>query len=239
MSATPFAALMDLVAFDKELMDSNRKISQLNAQVSSVQQSIADADTRLESIQQELHTVRKEVDSQELQMKELEAQEKNALARLDQVHNNKEYQSLQKELEGIRKQQFDNEQELVDVWNALENKQRQCNAYKAEHDARVKELLADVAQHSDDLLAEEKKRDELLNVRMTKEEKLPKEWREKYSMMHARVPDPVVKVVNDTCSACFFQVRHQDLLELARRKLLQCRECYRFLYQEFPGATGE
>ena len=68
---------------------------------------------------------------------------------------------------------------------------------------------------------------------------IPEEWLEKYSIMRTRVPNPIVSVKNGSCSACFHALTQQDMLNLQRRKLLQCRDCYRFLYIESPHVTQQ
>ncbi len=69
-----------------------------------------------------------------------------------------------------------------------------------------------------------------LQERAALEKNVPAEWLEKYASMRSRVPDPVVPVINGHCSACVYKVSDQDMLMLSRNKLLQCKDCYRFLY---------
>lgn len=76
-----------------------------------------------------------------------------------------------------------------------------------------------------ELISKEQARDD-------KEKCVPDEWLEKYSMMRMRVADPVVPVLNTSCSACFYTVTEQGMQQLSRNQLLQCKECYRFLYLE-------
>jgi predicted nucleic acid-binding Zn-ribbon protein len=44
------------------------------------------------------------------------------------------------------------------------------------------------------------------------------------------VADPIVPVFDGSCSACFYAMTGQDMQELYKNKLLQCRGCYRFVY---------
>ena len=53
---------------------------------------------------------------------------------------------------------------------------------------------------------------------------------EKYAVMRAKVTDPVVPVIDGSCSACFYKISPQDMQLLARRKLVQCKDCFRLLY---------
>jgi predicted nucleic acid-binding Zn-ribbon protein len=51
-------------------------------------------------------------------------------------------------------------------------------------------------------------------------------------MMRTRTADPVVPVLDGSCSACFHYLTEQDLLLIKKNKLMQCKGCYRFLYSE-------
>jgi predicted nucleic acid-binding Zn-ribbon protein len=50
--------------------------------------------------------------------------------------------------------------------------------------------------------------------------------------MKHNVPDPIVPVLNECCSACFYAVLYQDMVKLKKAELLPCRNCYRFLYYD-------
>ena len=56
-------------------------------------------------------------------------------------------------------------------------------------------------------------------------------------MMRERVSDPVVPILQGGCSACFYKTPEQDLILLKRNKLLQCKNCYRFLFFEKEAET--
>jgi predicted nucleic acid-binding Zn-ribbon protein len=50
--------------------------------------------------------------------------------------------------------------------------------------------------------------------------------------MKGSVPDPIVPVISECCSACYYSVLHQDMVKLKRSGVLLCRSCYRFLYYD-------
>ena len=68
---------------------------------------------------------------------------------------------------------------------------------------------------------------------------LPDEWLGKYEHMRGRVADPVVPVQQDSCSACFYSISSRDLQTLKQGDLLQCKDCYRFLYYKSDEAQAE
>src|SRR5260221_635295 len=66
--------------------------------------------------------------------------------------------------------------------------------------------------------------------RPAKEQLVPQEWLDKYASMRSKVENPVVPVAGDSCSACYYMISAPDLQALRRQKLVQCKDCYRFLY---------
>ncbi len=63
-------------------------------------------------------------------------------------------------------------------------------------------------------------------------DKIPADWLAKYERMKHNVDDPIVPVINGSCSACYYTVLYQDLLKLKKSGVLPCRNCYRFLYYD-------
>ena len=64
---------------------------------------------------------------------------------------------------------------------------------------------------------------------------VPAELLDNYEHMRGLVINPVVPVVHNSCSACFYPVPAQDLAILKKGKLLPCKSCYRILYIEDSG----
>jgi predicted nucleic acid-binding Zn-ribbon protein len=59
---------------------------------------------------------------------------------------------------------------------------------------------------------------------------MPAEWLEKYTIMRARVSDPVVAISHQSCSACSQMLTMQDMVRARHGALIQCQACYRLLY---------
>jgi predicted nucleic acid-binding Zn-ribbon protein len=67
---------------------------------------------------------------------------------------------------------------------------------------------------------------------------LPQEWQARYVSMQRLVPDPIVPVVSGLCSSCFYQIIARDVTLLKKQEILECKNCYRLLYQE-PEETAK
>lgn len=240
MTQTPFEKFIALVEVDQ-------KINSLNNQIATHRKKIADLGQESqahllahEKIKEKYEQTRKEVDAKELEMKILDQQESEKKIKLDQVANHREYQSIKSEIDLLKKSQHDLEESLISIWNQLENTKKELDASAIAHQQQDVQIKQQIEQNETQINQITDQIDELLKVRVELDQNMPLEWLEKYSIMRARVSDPVVPVLDGSCSACFYKVSAQDMQDLKRRKLVQCKDCYRLLYlQEAQQLTPE
>jgi predicted nucleic acid-binding Zn-ribbon protein len=166
------------------------------------------------------------------EMKDLDAKIKSKQDLFDRIANQREYKSAQQEIDALKKKQYDLEETLLEAWNELESLNRGYIETKTKLEKRITELedlITSCVQRKKELIQKISQRH---NERSALESGIPEEWIEKYSAMRAVVSNPVVPVINNACSACFYSVTQQDIARLKKNALLQCKECYRFLYME-------
>ena len=120
----------------------------------------------------------------------------------------------------------------MDVWQQLESFKEnggKNNNVKKEKIIQLKEGL----QVQKELLVDLKKKEKELEKKRSEAVKLvPKEWLCKYERMKHMVSDPIVPVISESCSACYYAVLRQDMYKLKKSGVLLCRNCYRFLYYD-------
>ena len=234
MNESPFRTFIELISFDRIIVKLEADLSTLEKEMRELKQQERVALESLEATKNVLNGAQKKVDTTEQDMKALDQKETEKKYRLENVTNHKEYQSIKSEIDILKEKQHQLEKDLLQAWNVLESakktyeqkqeeitqKTTQLHAALAEKEVKKTELLASIA--------------ELVKQRPEKEKSVPTEWVEKYAAMRSQVADPVVPVVNGNCTACYYKVPEQDLIMLRRNKLLQCKDCYRFLYIETP-----
>jgi predicted nucleic acid-binding Zn-ribbon protein len=143
-------------------------------------------------------------------MKTLDQQESEKKKRLETVANHKEYQSIKTEIDQLKKEQHELEDGLMSAWNQLETVKKEYeSALKAYEEQQTK--VHNQLEENNKKIADLKRQVD-------------------GSIMRAKVSDPVVPVVEGNCTACFYKVSAQDMQFLKRRKLVQCKDCYRLLY---------
>lgn len=230
MSEHPLQAFIDLVTFDREhvaLETDGQKFEQEIVDLNNKSLQLAQT---LEQAKTCLHDARKEVDERELEMKELDAQHEKEKERLETVTNTKQYQAIKNEIESLKKAQSNLDETLLDSWNRLETAQKEHGVLEKEVEKKLAEQQKAIQEKESSVVKVKARIEKLAKIRPDKEKLVPAEWLERYSMMRARVDDPVVPVLHGSCSACFWAIPSQDLLTLKRKALLQCNGCYRFLY---------
>lgn len=229
---SPFDSFIDLITFDQVLQKDELAIVHIEQEITQLKEQERQLESTLSAAKRDLHDIKKYVDTKELEMKELEAQEMDKKKRMDQVSTNKEYQSLKHELEAIAQQQLKLEDILISAWNERESVQKHYDEQvqdsvlkKQEIETAIEKKKADI--HEFEVAVAEKKK-----IRVEKESRVPQEWFEKYMAMRSQVSDPVVPVIDGCCNSCFHQLTDQEIIWINRNKLLQCKGCYRFLYNE-------
>ena len=80
--------------------------------------------------------------------------------------------------------------------------------------------------------------DELLKQQQVHyEEEAPAEYMQEFRRSKESVPNPVVPVIENHCSACYSQITVHDLAMLRRHILVTCSECFRKLYLPLSGES--
>ncbi len=230
MNKHPIQTFIALIDFDRGIHALQADIEKLQQEITELKEQELLAKHELKQAQDSVRKLRKDVDAQELEIKELDQQEKEKKKRLDDVSNYKVYQLLQNEIATLKQAQHEKEEILVELWNKLEAGQRNLEKYQATFEEKAQSLRAFIEEKEQKIITLRSDLDKLNADRPAKEKKVPEEWLERYSAMRARVSDPVVDIVQGSCGACFYTLSNQDMLRLKRGALLQCKGCYRFLY---------
>lgn len=232
MNELPIQKLIDLVNFDQEVHNLRIEIKNKHQELESLEQLIDKLEEEFQLTKNKLSDAKQEVARKELEMKELDEAEKKANSRLETAQDPKEYQSFKKEIEYLKAKQHDFEKELLAAWNAVEAVDREYKSKHVVYEEEMKKLQATIASIRDQIDEKQKVVTDSEVKRTEMVQGIPEEWLEKYGRMQSRVSNPVVPVINDACGGCFFKVLAQDMARLTKRALLQCKNCYRFLYLE-------
>lgn len=225
-------SLIDLITFDQKIYDIESASHKEKASISNLEEQLEALQTDLTTAQEKLNAAKKEVKQYETSMKEYDEKEKEKTLQLDGVSSDSEYKAIKKEIDYCKQQQHELEKHLVSAWNKLEQAEKVFEVSRSDIEKKSQELTEEIEKHKQELNSINSQAEQLKSERRPQEEGIPEEWLEKYNMIKSQNSNPLSYVVQDTCSSCFYPLTAQDLLDLDRKKLIQCRECYRFLYRK-------
>lgn len=230
MKEFPFHTFLNLVTFDRTIAVLEETIERKEAQLEQVQQQLQAHEQLQQQLKTAEHTAQKAVDLQELDVKTLDIRIAKIKYNLDNVANPKEYASLSKELAKAQLEQQELETSLLDAWHTLEASQRDVQRSQSTYREQQAEITAQLAALQQEINGCDEQMAALLAQRAEKQVGIPEEWLQKYEMMRNRITDPVVPIADKNCSGCAYVLSEQDLMRLSNRALLQCKHCFRFLY---------
>ncbi len=221
-----------LVSIDQKLGDINNEIKQAEKILKKDQQEIPKIEAEIEEEKRKHLQARKDVDHQELIANDLKSKEEEKRKLLDKTSNQKEYAAIQKEIKQLVQKVSGQEDLLMKTWHQLENTKEKNELGKKEKEEKIVQLTEGVQAQLESLKDLEANQAKMLEERDAAKKIVPTEWIAKYESMRHRVEDPIVPVLGENCSACFYTILRQDLSRLKKSGVLLCRNCYRFLYYE-------
>lgn len=230
MITDPFPFFLDLIAFDQSIIALHAERDKLHRELDDSRNAIAELHNEIETFKRAWVNAQKEVDAQELQMKELDDQERAAKKLLESTNSSKEAAGHKKEIEYLKQKQHSNEGALISSWHVLETTKHAYEQKKSEVTDKIAKLeesltsmQAKINALDHDLAERDKERENKVRL-------VPGELLEKYKAMRTRVSNPVVPIVDGSCSACFHHLTRQEITATKTKRLTQCSDCFRFLY---------
>jgi predicted nucleic acid-binding Zn-ribbon protein len=228
-------ALFSLQLVDSEIDKIKTLRGELPLEVQDLEDEIAGLETRLGNLKEEVATLEKavagkhnEIASAEALIKKYDDQQKN-------VRNNREYDSLSKELEfqtleielcnkKIKEFMYQLEDKKVVIGESevlLNDRSADLDTKRSELD----EIISDTQKEEDTLLKKSEKTQKII------EERLLTAYKRIRS--NARNGLAVVPVKRDACGGCFNQIPPQRQLDIkSRRKIIVCEYCGRILVDD-------
>jgi uncharacterized protein len=232
-------ALFELQKIDSEI-DRIRTIrGELPLEVRDLEDEIGGLETRIGKIQDEIKELDTEIVDRKNASKDAETAIVKYKERQNNVRNNREFESLSKEIE----------------YQELEIKLHEKRSKEAKVKIEGKKEILDEAQarlemRASDLSIKQKELDDIVSETQKDEEKLmkasdaaKKNIEDRLIFAYTRLRDnaknglAVVQVMRGSCGGCFNKIPPQRQLDIVtKKKILVCEHCGRILV---PGSTEE
>ncbi len=208
---------------------------ELPLEVQDLEDVIAGLETRLEKFNNEVKELETEISNKKIAAQESLELIKKYEAQQMNVRNNREYDSLSKEIEYQTLEAQLAEKKMKEFAAEVETKQELVKEVDAELDERKKDLEAKKAELND-IVAETEKDEAVLEE---KAEEQRNKIEERLLSAYQRIRDnarnglAVVPVERDACGGCFNKIPPQRHLDIRlHKKIIVCEYCGRILIDD-------
>jgi predicted nucleic acid-binding Zn-ribbon protein len=225
--------LIDLQGHDARIATLEAEAARLPRQLEAIQASLAEARKAVQSVNERVDATRKSLRAKEQDLEVTNTKRTKAEGKLWEVKTNKEYSAALLEIEEIKQEKGQAEEEIL----GLMELQERLSVEVREADARFK---AREAQARDDEAVVRKKLEVLEQElaiaraeRASRARELPPRLLADYERIYrARGGVAVAAVISGAiCGGCRMSIRPQALQELRTATMLSnCENCGRFLY---------
>lgn len=228
-------ALYSLQKIDSKIDRIRLMRGELPLEVQDLEDEIAGLETRLENYQQEIDELNKAIDERKNAIKESEELITKYKDQQMNVRNNREYESISKELEYQNLEIQLNEKRINEHKQEVETKEKAHEDSKSILEER-KDALKDKKSELDDIVKEtEKEENKLIKLSEEHRETIEDRLLNAYKRIreNARNGLAVVKVERDACGGCFNKIPPQRQLDIKmHKKIIVCEYCGRILVDE-------
>jgi predicted nucleic acid-binding Zn-ribbon protein len=208
---------------------------ELPLEVQDLEDEIAGLETRIDKLQEELKTVDQSVATKKTEILNSQALIKKYEEQQNNVRNNREFDSLSKEIEYQKLEIELCEKKIREYTVQSKDKQEIIDESKKTLEERSNDLKEKKSELDEIITETQKEEDEMLNERQEIEQLIEERLVTAYKKIrkNARNGLAVVTVERDACGGCFNQIPPQRQLDIrSRKKIIVCEYCGRILVDE-------
>jgi len=225
-------ALYSLQQVDSEINKIRIVRGELPLEVQDLEDEIEGLETRIKNFSAEIKDIENEIKSKKAAIKEHQSQIKKYEAQQMNVRNNREYDSITKEIEFQTLEIQLCEKKIKEFSAALELKNEVAQSTIQHHKER-KEDLSQKKLELDEIVAETEKEEKKLNDKLKESQKYIEE---RLITAYQRIKKnahnglAVVMFERDACGGCFNKIPPQRQLDIKmHKKIIVCEYCGRIL----------
>jgi predicted nucleic acid-binding Zn-ribbon protein len=224
--------LYELQLIDSEI-DRIRTIrGELPLEVQDLEDELEGLDTRVNKLEEEIAALEQDISDRKNANKESEIAIAKYKEQQENVRNNREFESISKEIEYQELEIKLNEKRSKETKAKIEHKKEVLDEAKERRELRAKDLAEKKAE-LDEIIAETQSQEEKL---MKKSASALKKMDARLAGAYTRLRDnaknglAVVPVDRDSCGGCFNKIPPQRQLDIqTKKKVITCEHCGRIL----------
>jgi len=225
-------SLYDLQLVDSRIDKIKTIRGELPLEVVDLEDEIAGLDTRIQKQKQELTTQENEIVGKKAAIKESQALIKKYETQQQNVRNNREFDSLAKEMEFQNLEIQLAEKRIKEFKFKIEGVKTTIDELTNKFEDRKNDLKHKKAELDDIIEETKKEEDELQKLSSDFEKNIEERYLSAYKRIRHNSFNglAVVPVERDSCGGCFNKIPPQRQLDIAqRKKIIVCEHCGRVL----------
>jgi hypothetical protein len=225
-------ALYQLQRIDSEIDRIRTVRGELPLEVQDLEDELLGLETRLNKLQDEVKEIEQDILDRKNATKDAEVAITKYKEQQNNVRNNREYESLDKEIEFQGLEIKLHEKRSKEAKFTLTNKSEVLEETKTRFELRKADLDAKKAE-LDEIIAETKKEEDALQSKSdTAKKNIEERLLTAYTRLRTNAKNglAVVPVDRDSCGGCFNKIPPQRQLDIqSKRKIIVCEHCGRVL----------
>jgi predicted nucleic acid-binding Zn-ribbon protein len=225
--------LSDLQQRDSRIAALEAEAARLPREAAAIEAALAEAKKSLDALRARQDTTRKDLRAKEKDLEVVATKRAKSETRLYEVKTNKEYSAVLVEIEEIKQEKAEVEEQILGLMETGERVALDIREAEQVHTLREERARREVAEVGTRLAAVEEELGRARAERTTRAADLPPALLADYDRIRrARGGVAVATVgVSAVCSACRVTIRPQAMQELrTSRPLMLCENCGRFLF---------
>jgi predicted nucleic acid-binding Zn-ribbon protein len=225
--------LVHLQELDTRIAGLETEAARLPRQIEALHASLAEARKTVETVKGRLDAARKELRAREKDLDDIAVKRSKSESRLYEVKTNTEYSAVLAEIETIKRQKAEVEEEMLALMERQETLGGDIREAEARLKTREEQARRDEVTLREKLAAVERELEGVRVERAGLARELPRGVLGDYErIMKARGGVGIAPVTSAAvCGGCRVTIRPQAIQELrAAQELLHCESCGRFLY---------
>ncbi len=225
-------ALFELQMVDSKIDDIKRLRGELPLEVQDLEDEIEGLQTRIQNYDEELVKLEESISTKKNEIKESQALIKKYTEQQNNVRNNREFDSLSKEIEYQTLEIELSEKRIKEFTAKIEEKKVVVDESKGILEDRTGDLDTKKAELNSITSETRKEEEELEKKSLQIKEMIEDRLRNAYKKIrgNARNGLAVVPVQRDACGGCFNKIPPQRQLDVrSRKKIIVCEYCGRIL----------
>ena len=226
--------LIDLQKLDSEIFDLESKKDTFPGRLAEMDESLESKKSGMEDAEEDLKSLQVKKNEKETDMQEKEDKIRKHEGDLYQIKNNKEYSALQHEIDSIRADVSLIEEDIINLFDKIEEAQAKCNEEKKIFDEEKSQVEKEKTSIKQEEVALTGRLEELNAKRGEFTSKIAPDILSRYeTILKNRGRSALARIEGEFCGECNMQLRPQIINAAQLKKnMVFCESCSRILYVE-------